>query len=52
MRDGVMFSPDGRRALLVAQTRAPGFDLDAQAGRGAGGPRGVRARRAGARCGS
>lgn len=31
LRDGVLFSPDGRRALLVAQTRAPGFDLDAQA---------------------
>jgi predicted exporter len=26
-RDGVWFSPDGRRALLVAQTRAPGFDI-------------------------
>ena len=30
MHDGVMFSPDGRRALVVAQTRSPGFDLDAQ----------------------
>jgi predicted exporter len=29
-RDGVWFSRDGKRALLVAQTRAPGFDLDAQ----------------------
>ena len=29
-RDGVWFSPDGSRALLVAQTRAPGYDLDAQ----------------------
>jgi predicted exporter len=28
--DGAWFSVDGRRALLVAQTRAPGFDLDAQ----------------------
>ena len=30
MRDGVWFSADGKRALLIAQTRAPGFDLDAQ----------------------
>lgn len=29
-RDGVWFSEDGRRALLVTQTRAPGFDIDAQ----------------------
>jgi len=29
-RDGVWFSRDGRRALLVAQTRAAGFDIDAQ----------------------
>jgi predicted exporter len=29
-RDGVWFSSDGRRALLVAQTRAAGFDIDAQ----------------------
>jgi len=29
-RDGVWFSTDGQRALLIAQTRAPGFDLDAQ----------------------
>jgi predicted exporter len=29
-RDGVWFSADGARALLVAQTRAPGFDIDAQ----------------------
>ena len=30
-RNGVWFSGDGRRALLIAQTRAPGFDLNAQA---------------------
>lgn len=30
LREGVTFSPDGRRALLVAQTQAAGFDLDAQ----------------------
>ena len=29
-REGVWFSADGKRALLVMQTRAPGFDLDAQ----------------------
>ena len=29
-RDGVWFSGDGRRALLVAQTSAAGYDLDAQ----------------------
>jgi predicted exporter len=29
-RDGVWFSRDGKRALLVAQTKAPGFDMDAQ----------------------
>lgn len=29
-RDGVWFSADGSRALLIAQTRAPGFDIDAQ----------------------
>ncbi|HWK44508.1 MAG TPA: hypothetical protein VNT30_07295 [Stellaceae bacterium] len=29
-REGVWFSPDGARALLVAQTSAPGFDIDAQ----------------------
>ncbi len=29
-RDGVWFSRDGGRALLVAQTRAAGFDIDAQ----------------------
>ncbi len=29
-RDGVWFSRDGRRALLLAQTRAPGYDIDAQ----------------------
>jgi len=30
MREGVLFSPDGKRALLVVQTRAPAFDLDGQ----------------------
>lgn len=30
MRDGVWFSPGGKRALLVVQTRAPGYDIDAQ----------------------
>ncbi len=30
-RDGLWFSADGNRALLVAQTRAAGFDIDAQA---------------------
>ncbi len=29
-RDGIWFSADGTRALLVAQTRAAGFDFDAQ----------------------
>lgn len=29
-RDGVWFSKDGERALLIAQTRAAGFDIDAQ----------------------
>jgi predicted exporter len=29
-RDGVWFSRDAKRALLVAQTRAPGYDIDAQ----------------------
>jgi predicted exporter len=29
-RDGIWFSTDGSRALLVAQTRAAGFDIDAQ----------------------
>jgi predicted exporter len=29
-RAGVWFSPDGQRALLVAQTRAAGYDIDAQ----------------------
>ena len=29
-RDGVWFSADGTRALLLVQTAAPGFDLDAQ----------------------
>ncbi len=30
LRDGVWFAPGGSRALLVAQTRAPGYDIDAQ----------------------
>src|ERR1051325_6437937 len=29
-REGVRFSRDGRRALLLAQTRAPGYDVGAQ----------------------
>src|SRR5262249_42839710 len=29
-REGVWFSRDGRRALLLAQTRAPGYDVGAQ----------------------
>lgn len=29
-QDGVWFSKDGKRALLVAQTRAAGYDIDAQ----------------------
>ena len=29
-RDGVWFAKDGKRALLVAQTKAPGYDIDAQ----------------------
>ena len=29
-QDGVWFSRDGKRALLLVETRAPGFDLDAQ----------------------
>lgn len=29
-REGVWFSSDGQRALLVVETRASGFDLDAQ----------------------
>ena len=29
-REGVWFSPDGRRALLLAQTREPAYDIDAQ----------------------
>ncbi len=29
-RDGVWFSRDGSRALLIAQTRAAGYDIDAQ----------------------
>jgi predicted exporter len=29
-RSGVWLSPDGARALLVAQTRAAGYDIDAQ----------------------
>lgn len=31
LRRGVWFSPDGRRALLLARTQASGFDLGAQA---------------------
>lgn len=31
MLHGVWFSPDGTRAQLVAETHAPGFDLDQQA---------------------
>lgn len=30
LQDGVWFSKDGKRALLVAQTRAAGYDIDAQ----------------------
>ncbi|HEV7821392.1 MAG TPA: MMPL family transporter, partial [Burkholderiales bacterium] len=30
VRDGVWFSHDGGRAVLVAQTRAAGYDIDAQ----------------------
>jgi len=30
IRDGVWFDEDGTRALLVAQTRSPGYDIDAQ----------------------
>ena len=30
-REGVWFSPDGKRALLIAETRAAASDLDAQA---------------------
>ncbi len=30
VQDGVWFSKDGQRALLVAQTRAAGYDIDAQ----------------------
>jgi predicted exporter len=30
MQDGVWFSKDGRRALLLTQTRAAGYDIDAQ----------------------
>jgi predicted exporter len=29
-RDGVWFSGDGKRAMLLVQTRAAGFDIDAQ----------------------
>lgn len=29
-RHGVWFSPDGKRALMIAQTRAAGSDIDAQ----------------------
>ncbi len=31
-RDGVWFSSDGKRALLVAQTRQPGFDIASEEG--------------------
>ncbi len=30
VQEGVWFSKDGKRALLVAQTRAAGYDIDAQ----------------------
>jgi Predicted exporter len=30
-QSGVWFSPDGRRALLLAETHSPGWDLEAQA---------------------
>lgn len=30
LRDGVWFSPDRARALLLLETKAPGFDLDQQ----------------------
>jgi predicted exporter len=30
IRDGVWTAEDGKRAVLLAQTRAPGFDIDAQ----------------------
>lgn len=30
LREGVWFSRDGRRALLLAQTRAPGYEIGAQ----------------------
>lgn len=30
LRNGVWFSADGRRALLLAETSAPAFDIDAQ----------------------
>lgn len=30
LRQGVWMSADGKRALLTAETRAPGFDIDAQ----------------------
>ncbi len=30
LQHGVWFSDDGRRALLLAETRAPAFDIDAQ----------------------
>ena len=31
LRDGIWSSPDGERALILARTRASGFDLDSQA---------------------
>jgi predicted exporter len=30
LQEGVWFSGDGKRALLIAETRAPGFDVNAQ----------------------
>jgi predicted exporter len=31
LREGVWFSRDGKRALMIAETRAAGFDIDGQA---------------------
>jgi predicted exporter len=31
MQDGAWFAPDARSAILLVRTRAPGFDIDAQA---------------------
>jgi predicted exporter/peptidoglycan/xylan/chitin deacetylase (PgdA/CDA1 family) len=47
LRGGVWFSRDGSRALLIAQTRAAGFDIDAQE-RALAAIRGAFARAAGA----